>query len=61
MKTTMTTITTREAKKMLLQKFNYLRKFYKTKKEFEKHLFSGEVTISIKDLVKIFSIHEPDL
>ena len=34
----------------LLGIFSHLRKNYKTHNEFEQHLFSGEVTISVKDL-----------
>lgn len=44
-----------EIKKVLSESFIHLRKFYKTKKDYEKHLFSGEVKVSIKDVVNILS------
>ena len=39
----------------LLNQFVHLRKHYKTAKEFEQHLFSGEVKVSIKDLETIMN------
>jgi len=41
--------------KYTLQKFmkeyKHLEKFYRTKKEFKQHLLSGEVKISIPDMI----------
>lgn len=39
--------------KDFMKEFKHLRKFYKTKKEFEKHLLSGEVKISISDMIEL--------
>lgn len=44
-----------EIKKKLSDSFMHLRKFYKSKKDYEKHLFSGEVMMPIKDVVELLS------
>jgi len=41
--------------KMLMKEYKHLRKFYKTKKEFKQHLLSGEVKISIPDMIKFIN------
>jgi hypothetical protein len=47
--------TNKVSKKDILKKFmndyKHLQQFYGTKKEFKKHLLSGEVTINIPDML----------
>jgi len=38
-----------------MKEFKHLGKFYKTKKEFKEHLLSGEVTISIPNMIEIIN------
>ena len=37
--------------KKFMKEYKHLQKFYKTKKEFKQHLLSGEVKISISDMI----------
>ena len=37
--------------KKFMNEYKHLQQFYKTKKEFKQHLLSGEVTISIPDMI----------
>lgn len=41
--------------KDFMKEFKHLEKFYKSKKEFKKHLLSGEVKISIPDMVELIN------
>jgi hypothetical protein len=38
--------------KKFMKEYKHLSKFYKSKKEFKQHLLSGEVKISIPDMIK---------
>ena len=38
--------------KKFMNEYKHLQQFYKTKKEFKQHLLSGEVKISIPDMIK---------
>lgn len=38
--------------KKFMNEYKHLQEFYKTKKEFKQHLLSGEVKISIPDMIK---------
>jgi hypothetical protein len=38
--------------KKFMNEYKHLQKFYRTKKEFKEHLLSGEVKISIIDMIK---------
>jgi hypothetical protein len=38
--------------KNFMKEYKHLQKFYKTKKEFKQDLLSGEVKISIPDMIK---------
>ena len=37
--------------KKFMNEYKHLQQFYKTKKEFKQHLLSGEVAISIPDMI----------
>ena len=37
--------------KKFMKEYKHLRKFYKNKKQFKQHLLSGEVKISILDMI----------
>jgi hypothetical protein len=37
--------------KNFMNKYKHLQQFYKTKKEFKQHLLSGEVKITIPDMI----------
>jgi len=39
--------------KMFMNEYKHLQQFYKTKKEFKQHLLSGEVKISIPDMINL--------
>ena len=38
--------------KKFMNEYKHLQQFYKTKKEFKQHLLSGEVKISIPDMIE---------
>jgi hypothetical protein len=37
--------------KKFMKEYRHLQQFYKTRKEFKQHLLSGEVKISIPDMI----------
>jgi hypothetical protein len=41
--------------KKFMKKYKHLQQFYRTKKEFKEHLLSGEVKISIPDMIKFIN------
>ena len=41
--------------KKFMNDYKHLQKFYRTKKEFKQHLLSGEVTISIPDMINFLN------
>ena len=41
--------------KKFMNEYKHLQKFYKTKKEFKQHLLSGEVKISIPDMINFLN------
>jgi len=44
----------------LLNRFKHLRQFYKTEKQFTDHLLSGEVTMTIPDVIQAYEeYHNP--
>jgi hypothetical protein len=44
--------------KKFMESYKHLGKFYKTKKEFKQHILSGEVKITIPDMIKFVEDHE---
>jgi hypothetical protein len=38
-----------------MNKYKHLQQFYKTKKEFKQHLLSGEVKISVTDMINFLN------
>jgi hypothetical protein len=41
--------------KKFMKEYKHLQQFYRTKKEFKEHLLSGEVKISIPDMIKFIN------
>jgi len=41
--------------KKFMNEYKHLRKFYRTKKEFKQHLLSGEVKISVPDMINFIN------
>lgn len=41
--------------KKFMNEYKHLQQFYKTKKEFKQHLLSGEVKISIPDMINFLN------
>jgi hypothetical protein len=41
--------------KKFMNEYKHLQQFYKTKKEFKQHLLSGEVKISIPDMIELIN------
>ena len=41
--------------KKFINEYKHLQQFYKTKKEFKQHLLSGEVKISIPDMINFLN------
>jgi hypothetical protein len=45
----------KETLKKFINDYKHLQQFYKTKKEFKQHLLSGEVKISIPDMINFIN------
>jgi hypothetical protein len=45
---------------VIIGHFSHLRKYYSSDKEMRDHFMSGEVTISVRDMVRIVSKHHKD-